>query len=481
MVPLRVCALVTAAALSIGGCSSSSDPADPATLEDPSTVVEINTFATELIRDHGVWPETVDARRLFILDQALYETWAVFDGEASGVIPDGGHRAIVAGFDPASIDVALNAAAVVVFEELFDDSVVSLAEVEKYRDGHGLSDVTPGIESPAEFGARMATLVLDEHETDGSGEDFFYRVIPTEDPDQTESDQTAWRPLPAPTGAVTDSSGRPVITEDPESNETQGFETYHWGDVATFALTDPELLYPVEPPHPPPREPGPYLDEVLSIAASASMLDDAARAEVAAWTTEHSALTWNELARSVITSSAMTGDDAIKALFTMHAAMHDTYVVAWGAKLAYLSPRPVTEVRRLTNSAETFDLFGDPIAVEEWIPYQDPRSPSPSSPSVLAEQVAAAGAAGTVLNEFLEGDLALSREIDVAEDDWMVGPGSQTTLVWSNYEEVIGAVSKATTDAGISFASEVAAGRVLGERVGPEAYRQAVKLWLVGE
>jgi hypothetical protein len=478
MVPLRVCALIATVALFVSGCGSSADSAEPTALDDPSSVVEVNAFATELIRDHGIWPDTVDARRLFILNQALYETWAVFDGTASGVIPDEGHREAAATFDALGVDTALVAAATQVFEELFDDSESSLAEIEAFGVDQGVEGTEPGTGSPAELGARIAMLVLAEHELDGSGEEFFYRVPPTAEVVQTEPDPTAWQPLLIPTGTVRDPDGRPIIGEGVDSLDAQVFETQHWGDVETFALSDPAQMYPAAPP---PRtvtqEPGPYIDEVRTIAASPANLDDEARAQVAAWTAEHSALTWNEIARSLIESTPISGDDAIKALFSMHAAIHDTYVVAWGAKREYMSPRPVTEVRHLVSDDEAFDVAGDTVAAQDWIPYQDPLQPSPPSPTDVAEHVAAAGAAGKVLSEFVDDELAFSREIEAVEADWMIGPLSPITLSWLSYDAMMAGVSAAVTDGGIAFSDDVAAGLVLGERVGPEVYRQSVKLF----
>ncbi len=481
MRPLRLLASACTITILAAACSSSGSGEPGAVgFADPTTVVEINIVATELIDEHGIWPDTVDARRMSILHQVLYETWAVFDGEAAGTIPDSGHRRLAASFGAESIDEATNAAAYTVFEELYDDSAGARERIEAFGTETGTTDVLPGIQGPDQLGARIADMILTERRADGANEDFFYRppqsgVAGTPGPQPQQ-----WQPLTVPTGVAVDGDGKPVVDpDDPLSREGQVFETAQWGTVTPQALTSGDQYRPSEPPpRPLNRQSGDYIDELLSIARGPSELDESARAEVALWTDSSPVVTWNVLTRDLIADNALSGTEQTQLLFVLNAALHDAYVAAWDAKAAYRSPRPITEIQRLLVADEVADWTGEPTTIADWAPYQDPRVVTPASPAVVAEHAVAAASATTVLDQYLDGSVGFTIEVAAREADWTVGPAEALTLEYPSVEDAVAASVSASLDAGIVIEDEARLGRELGTFIGAEVYRQLVKLWI---
>jgi Na+-translocating ferredoxin:NAD+ oxidoreductase RnfD subunit len=295
--------------------------------------------------------------------------------------------------------------------------------------------------SPAALGNRIAAAVIAAGRHDGSNESLHYAdptFVSRNQPlivhaaGSTVEDPTFWQPLAL--GTVQPHSSLTAVPAD-----VQTFVGSQWGHVRGFAL---------------PRSP---------ISTGVSRIDDpssrafkqAAVAVLRATSTSAAApRAWSPLDWASLAAHEAPGDLAhdVRLYLGVDAALNDAAVATWGAKRAFLVPRPISMIRYLAFQGRSgsglplvpglIKLDGKNVEVlshGRWVngAVWSPPVATPPSPGGLAEGSAFAYAAGGVLSE----------------------------LTGHSYAARIHAASKAPVADGIDLPADVTAGRTVGERV----------------
>ena len=307
--------------------------------------------------------------------------------------------------------------------------------------------------SPAALGNRAAAAVIAAGRHDGSNEALHFAYpsfTSTNSPlivraaGSTVQDATFWQPLAL---ATKQSHGLTAVPAD-----VQQFVGGQWGHVRSFALPAARRGLPIDPGAPPLGDPSStaYRQAAIAVLRATSVKETAPHG----W----SPLDWAALAARM----APHGLAADLRLYRgVSAALNDAAVATWGAKRAYLGPRPISMIRYLAFQGQSSDRKqadynsgGLPLVpglVEmhagrlqvlyegRWVDGAawSPPVATPSSPGGVAEGSAFAYAAGSVLGVL--GHRSIDAQIRQATTAPLVG--------------------------GIDVPSDVAAGRSVGKRV----------------
>lgn len=197
---------------------------------------------------------TVHARNLFHTSAAMWDAWAAYDDNATGLYYTEKHAAEdVAVARDEAISHAAYRVLVARYEGSFGGNE-SLLAMDGLMDALCYSrsfEETEG-DSPAALGNRIAARILEETISDGSNEANGYEAdyTPVNQPlvvaasGTAMSDPNRWQPLQI--GEMISQNGIPV------ENGVQEFIDPHWGFVASFALPDPGADgVPIDPGPPP--------------------------------------------------------------------------------------------------------------------------------------------------------------------------------------------------------------------------------------
>jgi Na+-translocating ferredoxin:NAD+ oxidoreductase RnfD subunit len=308
--------------------------------------------------------------------------------------------------------------------------------------------------SPAALGNRVAAAAIAAMGHDGSNESLHYAdptFVSRNEPlivhaaGSTVEDATFWQPLAL--GTVQPHSSLTAVPAD-----VQSFVGAQWGHVRSFALPRSHRGLPVDPGPSPLGDPSgrAYKQAALAVLRATSTSGTAPKA----W----SPLTWNSLA-----ARTASGDLAadVRLYLGLNGALNDAAVATWGAKRAYLPPRPISMIRYLAFQGQSSDrkqagysADGLPLVpglVESrggklevlsgghWIDGAawSPPAATPPSPGGVAEGSAFAAAAGRVLS----------------------------ALTGRSYAAHVREASAAPLLDGIDVPSDLAAGRMIGNRV----------------
>jgi hypothetical protein len=257
-------------------------------------------------------------------------------------------------------------------------------------------------------------------------------------------DATFWQPLALGTIQPHRLTATPA--------DVQRFAGAEWGHVRSFALPRSRRGLPIDPGAPPfgdPSRPA-YKRQAVAVIRATSP----ATATPSLW----SPVTWNSFA-----AREATGDLAadVRLFLGVGGALNDAAVATWGAKRAYLPPRPISMIRYLAFQGQSSDrkradysadglplvpglieIRGGKVEVLSHGEWTDgsawvPPAATPPSPGGVAEGSAFAHAAGRVL----------------------------AALTGRSYADRIRAASSAPVASGIDVPSDVTAGRTVGDRV----------------
>ncbi|MEM7276080.1 MAG: vanadium-dependent haloperoxidase [Actinomycetota bacterium] len=425
-------ALLLAAALVLTSCVSSGDSSQVCTPEDGRSVARLwNEAALDAIRRDFPAP-TVHARNLFHLSVAMWDTWAVFDPDATGYLftPD----AVL--FDEAADrDAAIAFAAHTVLTERYAIAVgaeESLAAFDAL-----LIELCLDPDEPDRFGVAVGERVLDASADDGSNEGDVYvadfevvnQPMVFDEPGTTMVDPNRWQQLEFEIAMT--QNGQLL-----ESN-VQDYVGPHWGFVTPFALApDPVDGLPIDP-GPPPLFDTPtqerFEDAAVDVVRASASLDpgdgvtidigpgargdnplgtddgdghdvnpatgepyepnvvlagDFYRVVAEFWADGPDSETppghWNTLANQASDALAATGElriggtgDPVDRLewdlttyFALNGALHDAAIAAWGAKAHYDYARPISMIRYLAGVGRLPPEPGlvEPISAESSAP-----------------------------------------------------------------------------------------------------------------
>lgn len=224
----------------------------------------------------------------------------------------------------------------------------------------------------------------------------------------------------------------------------------------------------------------------------------------------------------------------VKAYLALGGAVHDAAISAWGIKGYYDSVRPISAIRYLAEKGQSTNRLlrryhpagfplrqgfielvkqGDPLAgahgehinkiklytwrgylydpvaaqkgvgwilAETWFPYQRPTFVTPPFAGYISGHSTYSSAGAQVLtlltgDEYFPGGLG---EFPAKKDEFLVfeqGPSVDVTLQWARYKDAADQCSLSRIWGGIHPPADDIPGRLIGEKIGLEAFTQAVK------
>jgi hypothetical protein len=438
-----------------------------------NAVIAWNQAALEAVRRTRLGPPMV-ARAVHILHTSMYDAWATFDERAVAArLGDLLRRPCAKRTEEAKRE-AVSFAAYRALVDLFPTQRYVFVAV---MDRLGYDPDTIGGEgSPSAVGTLAATAVLAFRHGDGANQ--LGDLAPG-----AYADWTGYRPVNPPERLVDPDHWQPLLTAD---GGVQRFLAPHWGLVAPFALHAGSQLRPRRGPR---RHPGPgYRRQAEQVLADSADLDDQRKAIAEYWADGPGSETppghWCLLAQWVSARDRHGLDQDVVLFFALGGALHDAGVVAWDAKRAFDSVRPVSTIR-LLFAGDKVCAWGGPgqgttlIKGEEWQPY----IPTPPFAEFVSGHSTFSAAAAEVLRRFTGSDaFGASATVPAASSRIEPGvtPAADVTLAWPTFSDAADQAGRSRRYGGIHFRDGDLVGRALGRMVGLRAWLATCALVTAG-
>lgn len=487
------------------------------TTSQASVVVRWNEVALDAVRAKSHKVTTV-ARALFILHQAMFDAWSLYDEQALPVVVDAGLKRPAAEHTEANKVEAVSQAAFTTLLALFPEHEAASRAFSTLLADLGYAPYLRGVDTPTAVGYRVARDILVSRSVDGANAaDGFLDTTSAVYPELyrygSGDDPNRWTPLRLPTGLRVDSSGFPVIDDgDLTSYQDQTFMTPQWGAVEGFALTSGDQFRPPPPPRFGSFEP--YTDalgrvttndtayreqtrEVLELSAS---LSDEQKVMAEYWADGPRSETppghWNLFTHGVSLRDRNSLDDDIKLYFALNAALFDASIAAWESKRFYDYVRPLNAIRHLYGGQQ-LEAWSGPnggtrlIDAATWQPYQSLTFVTPAFPEYVSGHSTFSVAGAEVLRLFTGSDTFYdgSSRLGAAGDllgQYVAPPGSlkfesgprdAVTLQWATFSEAADEAGMSRRYGGIHFQDGDLRGRTLGREVAAQAFAKAKRHW----
>jgi hypothetical protein len=450
---------------------------------------------------------TVMARSLYLLHQAMYDAWALYDDTAMPVLTDPALKRPEGEHSEENKASAVSQAAFTVLLSLFPDYEGASHLFSNTLRDLGYEPYMSGVDTPEALGFRAAQAVLSYRRKDGANAqkdflDVVSSIYPKRYSYDTSDDPNTWHRLTVPTGLRRDAQGKPVIVKDDVlSFQLQRFATPQWGAVEPFALSSGDEFRPSPPPLLNSDEPytdalgqtmtndEAYRRQAKEVWELSQGLTDEQRAIAEYWSDGPRSETppghWNVLARGISLRGKHTLNDDVKMFFALNAALFDASIACWDAKRAYNYPRPIQAVRLL------FD--------ETWQPYQSLTFVTPPFPEYVSGHSTFSAAAAEVLtrftgaDRFYDGVTVLPQDVNgdgkldvLGEYSALPGsskltknhPSEPVVLQWETFQDAANQAGLSRRYGGIHFQDSDLRGRELGQKVGAVAFEKAERFWL---
>jgi hypothetical protein len=419
----------------------------------------------------------VAARSLAIVHTAIYDAWAAYDPTA-----DATNGASASG-SADDQKLAIGHAAYQTLTALFG----ARAQFDAMLAAQGSA---PGDLAPAaQVGRQAAADILAQRADDGAN--FPSYADPT---DWNNSAANVNKSTPTPVVVtpqqphvqpIDPNKWQPLINPD---GTTQSWLLPHWAFVRPFALSSGSSLRPEGPALrlTGTRDGGKsgnglVLQEVNQILQYSRELDDKTKATAWYWSDGPGSATppghWNVIAQAVSRQRGHTlGQDA-KLFFALNNALLDAGIVAWDAKRAYNSMRPITAVRWVMEAT----------TIQAWKPNQgtvlmngtewQPFLPTPPFAEYTSGHSTFSAAAAAVLGSFTGSD-SFSFSATVAQGSIPSSiesgvPTKSITLSWRSFSKMADSAGLSRQIGGIHFNDGDLHARSTGTTAGNTAYSKA--------
>jgi hypothetical protein len=438
-----------------------------------------NQAALDSVMDGAVPPirrtPPVAARSLAIAHTAIYDAWAAYDNTSK---PTNGARA---SGSPADQQLAISHAAYETLTALFGPR----AQFDLM-----LQPSVPGDPAPAaQVGRQAAADILAARADDGANYPGYAdptdwnnspaninkntptpEVVTPEQPHIQPVDPNKWQPLITPNGTV------------------QSFLLPHWALVRPWALSSGSAVRPAGPAlrltgsgGGQKGGNGQVVQEVNQALNYSANLNDQTKAQAWYWSDGPGSVTppghWNLIAQAVSRQKGHTlGQDA-KLFFALNTALLDAGIVAWDAKRAYNSMRPITAVRWLKedDTIRAWKPNQGTVVMNgtEWRPFL----PTPPFAEYTSGHSTFSNAAAQVLRSFTGSDtFSLSATVAQGSIPSSIESGMPTktvTLSWSSFTDLAASASLSRQIGGIHFNDGDLHARATGTDCGKAAYTKA--------
>lgn len=503
----------------------------------PSVVVLWNEVMLAAVRNGAPRP-TVTARSLFMVHQAMYDAWSLYDPIAMPSVLPANLRRPIAEHTEANKAAAVAQAAYQTLMGLYGPYETQTQAFSRLLQTLGYAPAAQPDTSPAGLGLLAARAVLQDRANDGSNfannyvdvvsETFPepYTAVNSDDPDAPNGlfgagfDANRWEPLRVPTGIMLDDLGIPTFdAAQADTFSVQSFLTPHWGAVRPFALTSGGQFRPSAPPQ---RNSGtPYtdalgqqmtndaayqmqVDEILRLSAT---MGDREKVIAEYWADGPRSETppghWNAIAHGVAYRDRHTIDEDVKLFFALNGALFDASIACWDSKRAYDFVRPVTAIR-YKYRGQMVQAWAGPnqgvqwILGETWRPYQDTTFVTPAFPEYTSGHSNFSAAAAAVLTEFTgsprfyDGTTVLYNEdfnndglpdllgqhvVAVGGNMFEDSPSTIVVLQWDTFQDAADEAGMSRRYGGIHFQDGDLRGREMGRQIGMQAFAHAQQLW----
>jgi hypothetical protein len=449
----------------------------------------------------------VTARALYLLHQAMYDAWSLYDAKALPVYLDVSLKRPAEEHTEANQAAAVSQAAFTVLVSLFSEYERASQSFSNTLDELGYAPYSSGENTPEALGFLAAQTVLAARRDDGSNQKKDYldttsSLYPNRYSYDTTNDPNLWHRLTVPTGLRRDETGKPIIIQDDLlSFQVQRFTTPQWGAVTPFALTSGDEFRPGPPPQLGSNKPytdalgqtmtndEAYQKQTLEVWQLSQTLNDEQRAIAEYWADGPRTPTppghWNLLAQGISVRDRHTLSEDVKMFFALNAALFDASIACWDAKRAYSYVRPIEAIHLL------FD--------ESWQPYQSRTFVTPPFPEYVSGHSTFSAAAAEVLTrftggeQFYDGVTVLPKDVNrdgrldlLGQYVAVVGSSKLTkgrpleavVLQWETFQEAADEAGMSRRYGGIHFQDGDLRGRDLGKKVGETAYEKAERYWL---
>lgn len=510
----------------------------PADAYHATVVVLWNEAMLAAVR-HGRPRPTVTARAQYMMHQAIYDAWSLYDPVAVPTLLDPQLRRPAELHTDANKAAAISQAAYTLSVALFPEYEAKTRCFSRLLDILGYEpDPSIDLTTPAGIGYAAAQAVLADRADDGSNaandyadvtSDYYpelYQPLNSGDPLAANGVLGAafspnhWEPLRVPTGAVKDEYGTATVDPaNPASFREQVYLTPHWGAVRPFALAAGDQFRPPAPPQL--GSDTPYtdglgrtmtndaafrlqVDEIVQLNAN---LTDELKVVAEYWADGPRSETppghWNAIAHGIAFRDRHTIDDDVKLFFALNGALFDASIAAWEAKRAYDFVRPITAIHYL-YAGQMIEAWAGPdrgtqvIPAAQWLPYQDTTFVTPAFAEYVSGHSSYSAAAAVVLteftgsNRFYDGktllydedfnrdglpDLLGQHVIGVGDNMFESSPTQTVILQWETFQEAANEAGLSRRYGGIHFLDADLRGRELGRNVGVQAYDHAAQFW----
>jgi hypothetical protein len=442
--------------------------------------------ALQGVRDSKLGAPAV-ARAVAIVHTCMYDAWAAYDEQATGTQLRGALRRPASERTVANKERAISYAAYRALADLLPTDTQNIYEPLLNELGYHPND-SSDIETPEGIGNVACAAILEFRHHDKSNQlgelapgpyrDWSeYKAVntpgnvPLEGKALPLKDADHWQPL-----SYVDASGNLVV---------QTFAAAQWCFVTPFALTKGDELRSK-------LEPGParfgsveYQRQAEELVAISADLTDEQKMISEFWSdgprTEQPPGHWIRLAQFVSERDHHTLDDDVKMFFVLSNAMLDAGIVAWDAKRAYDSVRPVTAIEGLYRGKK-IRAWGGPgkgtveMDGSQWIPYQATTFPTPPFPDFVSGHSTISAAAARVLALWTGSDSfedSVTLPAGSSKIDPGITPAKAVVLKWKTFTEAADEAGMSRRYGGIHFERADIGGRRLGRLVADQAWEKA--------
>jgi len=442
-------------------------------------VVRWNSRALAAIRATSLGAPMV-SRALAILHMAIYDAWAAYDASAVGTSLGDVFRQPPERRTVENVAIAISFAAYGALVDLFPDQV-QLFDTLMDQLGLSLPRTSHEANSPQDIGTRAAQAVLQCRHGDGSNQlgdlhpgaySDWTGYEPVNTPDEIRN-PNRWQPLRIPNG-----HGGFIV---------QSFLGAQWGLVQPFAVVPSSECRPSGPRRLPVDrfEYGWQCQDLLHESAD---LGDESKVIAEYWAlgpgTEAPPGRWSQFAQYVSRRDRHTLAEDVVMFLALGGALLDAGILAWDAKRAFDSVRPITAIHYAFRGQKVRAWRGPYrgtglIEGEDWQPYQQATVVTPPFPEFVSGHSTFSSAGAEILRRFTRSD-AFGASHTQAKGTSVIEPGlvpaTAITLRWETFSDAESQAGASRRYGGIHFAEADFSGRIMGRMAGHAAWSRVQAL-----
>src|SRR5437879_2700930 len=464
--------------------------------ETPNVVIQWNNAALQGVRDSKLGPPMV-ARALAIVHTCIYDAWAAYDKHALGTQFGGSLRQHHSKHKRANQNKAISFAAYRAAVDLFPGDKVTVFDPLMASLGYDVNDTSADTTTPSGVGNVACAAVLNFRHNDGSNQlrNRTASGVPY-------ADYTGYLPLnpsstvPVDPATVVDvNHWQPLQYFDATGTfVTPKYIAPFWGKVIPFALTSGDQFRSLIAQSAPAFfGSAAFVKQAQDLITISANLTDEQKMIAEYWADgPHSELPpghWDLFAQFVSARDHHKLADDVKMFFAMTNAIFDGGIVAWDAKRALDSVRPVTAIPFLFQGKQ-IQAWGGPGAGtitmdgRNWIPYQPSTFPTPPFPECSSGHSTFSAAGAEILKLFTDSDdfgNSVTFQAGTSRIEPGLTPAQTLTLSWQTFTDAANQAGISRRYGGIHFEIGDLTGRATGRLVADQTWTKAISLWSGGK